>query len=544
MQGWTLCPPTIIVVIDALDECDDENNIRILLCLLAEARSLESVRLRVFLTSRPEIPIRHGFYQMPDAEHQDYVLHNISPSTVNRDITIFLEHNLRLIGQERSLDAAWPGEEVIRYLVQAASGLFIWAATACRFVREGKRHAARRLHTILKSGSSAGTVTAPEKHLNEIYTTVLKHSVPLECTDQEEDESYRILRQVLGSVVVLFATLSIYSLSRLVCVPKEDIHQTVEDLHSILDVPKDQTRPLRLHHPSFRDFLLNKDRCEDLNFWVDKKQAHQTLADGCIRLMSTSLKQDICDLSASGMLATDVESSRVEQCLPPELQYACLYWIQHLQRSCAQLCDNDQVHQFLKEHLLHWLEALGWMGKVSEGIHAIASLESVTSSNCPCLSNFVHDTKRFVLYNRPAIEHAPLQAYCSALVFAPTTSLVRKQFEDCIPRWIRGLPKVENNWNAVLQTLEGHSSYVYAVAFSPDSKTLASASHNETIKLWDAGSGAVLQTLKVDFYVFSLSFSDDGTFVQTDRGLLRTAFLFTGPAVSRPSVPPSVFIKE
>jgi hypothetical protein len=36
-----------------------------------------------------------------------------------------------------------------------------------------------------------------------------------------------------------------------------------------------------------------------------------------------------------------------------------------------------KVHQFLKEHLLHWLEALSWMRKVSEGIHAITSLESI-----------------------------------------------------------------------------------------------------------------------------------------------------------------------
>jgi hypothetical protein len=69
-----------------------------------------------------------------------------------------------------------------------------------------------------------------------------------------------MLRQVLGSIVVLFATLSVYSLSRLLSVPQEDLDQTVEDLHSILDVPKDKIRPLRLHHPSFRDFLLNN-RC-------------------------------------------------------------------------------------------------------------------------------------------------------------------------------------------------------------------------------------------------------------------------------------------
>jgi hypothetical protein len=96
----------------------------------------------------------------------------------------------------------------------------------------------------------------------------------------------------------------------------------------------------------------------------------------CIRLMSTSLMRDICGLDAPGMLVTDVESSRVEQRIPPELQYACLYWVQHLQRTDAQLHDNCEVHQFLQVHLLHWLEALAWIGKTSEGILAIFSLEA------------------------------------------------------------------------------------------------------------------------------------------------------------------------
>ncbi len=92
--------------------------------------------------------------------------------------------------------------------------------------------------------------------------------------------------------------------------------------------------------------------------------------------MSTSLKQDICGQEAPGTLVTNIKNSRIEQRLPPEVRYACLYWIQHLQKSDAQLYDNDQVHQFLQVHLLHWLEALGWMQKISEGILAILSLEA------------------------------------------------------------------------------------------------------------------------------------------------------------------------
>jgi len=366
-------PSSYVFVVDALDECDSEDDIRMILQLLTEAPTLKTVRLRVFLTSRPEIPIRHGFSQILDAERQDFVLHNISPSIVNHDISIFLQYNLNLIACERSLGASWPGEQIIKRLVNNASGLFIWAATACRFIHEGKRFAAKRLDIILESSSTA--ISAPEKHLNKIYLTVLRQSISPNYTAEEAGELRRILKGLLGSIVTLFSPLSTQSLSKLVNASQEEVDQTLDDLHAILDIPKDQTCLLRLHHPSFRDFLLNKERCGDSDFQVDEKQAHQTLADCCIRLMSTSLKQNVCGQEAPGTLVANIESSQIEQCLPPEVRYACLYWVQHLQKSGAQLYNNDQVHQFLQVHLLHWLEALGWIGKTSEGILAIYSLE-------------------------------------------------------------------------------------------------------------------------------------------------------------------------
>jgi NACHT domain len=358
-----------ILVVDALDECDNDKDVQIILKLLAE------VRLRVFLTSRPEIPIRHGFYEVPAAQHRDLILHSISPLIVDHDISLFLEHNLVLIGRENSLDAGWPAAEAIRRLVENASGLFIWAATACRFIREGKRFATKRLAIIL-DGSDTG-ITAPGRHLHEIYLTVLKQSVFPGYTDEEKDDLYAILRHVLGSIVALLSPLPAYSLGSLLHLPKEDIDQALEDLHAILDIPEDQTRPLRLHHPSFRDFLLNKDRCDDPTFQVDEKEVHRKLTNECIRLMTVSLKQDICGLGTPDVLVTDINRGRVRECISPEVQYACLYWVQHLQKSDVQLCDNDHVHQFLQVHLLYWFEVLSWTRKVLEGITAISLLYSI-----------------------------------------------------------------------------------------------------------------------------------------------------------------------
>jgi hypothetical protein len=152
-----------------------------------------------------------------------------------------------------------------------------------------------------------------------------------------------MLRHILGSVVVLLSPVSPCLLSKLLRLQEKDVDQTLKDLYTILDIPEDSSRPLRLHHPSFRDFLLNKDRCGK-HFYMDERQAHQALADDCIRLISNSLKQDVCGQEAPGTLVADVKSSRIEQCLPPEVKNTCLYWIQHLQKSGAHLHDNDHIH--------------------------------------------------------------------------------------------------------------------------------------------------------------------------------------------------------
>ncbi|KAK4556422.1 hypothetical protein LTR86_006566 [Recurvomyces mirabilis] len=65
---------TWVIVLDALDECASDRDIRTLIKLLAELKTVSSYHLRIFVTSRPELPIRLGFQTISGAYHHDVVL--------------------------------------------------------------------------------------------------------------------------------------------------------------------------------------------------------------------------------------------------------------------------------------------------------------------------------------------------------------------------------------------------------------------------------------------------------------------------------------
>jgi hypothetical protein len=136
-DGQVLSTP-LILVIDALDECEREDDIRAILQFVVKAKDLDTIQLRVFIISRPEVPIRFGFRVLSEDVHQDFVLHNISPFVVEHDISIFIRDKLKKIKEKRILAPEWPGEQTIEILVQRAGSLFIYAATVCRFIGDSK----------------------------------------------------------------------------------------------------------------------------------------------------------------------------------------------------------------------------------------------------------------------------------------------------------------------------------------------------------------------------------------------------------------------
>jgi hypothetical protein len=90
-----------MIVIDALDECGDTDDIQTILQLLLDVQKCNPRRIRIFVTSRPELPIRPVFEKSNN--HQYLVLHELSHVVVEEDIRVFLRDEFLLIKEHREI---------------------------------------------------------------------------------------------------------------------------------------------------------------------------------------------------------------------------------------------------------------------------------------------------------------------------------------------------------------------------------------------------------------------------------------------------------
>ncbi|CAG8266967.1 unnamed protein product [Penicillium salamii] len=516
-------PLTLVVVIDALDECkprrDDMDDVHTVVNLIAKAHILKVIRLKFLFTSRPEAYINSTFESKPDTLLRKYEVQKVQPNFSSGDseddITRWLRHQLGAIAEDHQLGPKWPDKERFRGLVEKTDGLWQYASTACKFIGDRRLNppsvVVGRLDLLLKEGGDVRN-RPPEHNLDEIYERILNNHVAF-LVPVEKVNAIRLFQMAVGAIVVLCQQISITALSDLLFADKNEVGQALVGLGSLIHLGHGEGSPIRLAHLSFSDYLLDKNRCLEGGFRISKEVKHGELLGHCLKTLSDSLRSDISQFGSFSMLRQDIDPQVLSECLPAHVQYACLYWIEHLLSSDSHPLDDGPVHGLLKEHLLNWIEALSLMDRVSSGMHAVVMLSGhlmdLPHDGRHELRAFVYDVKRFMLHCRSTIQMAPLQIYRSALIYCPYESLVRKQYGHLISEWST-LVSMDTNWSPLLQTLQDNGSCRRIdVALSSEGKLVASSKGS----VWDTNTGTLLKTFDTNGKGHAVTFSHGGNHV-------------------------------
>ncbi|KAL4872501.1 hypothetical protein BDV12DRAFT_183136 [Aspergillus spectabilis] len=222
-QGVTTTA-TRVIVIDALDECDQEDNIGIILKLLPRVQKSNTVKLRFLLTSRPELSIRASFKAVTN-NRKDFILHQVPKPVIKRDIALYFEVSFAELKEMRSLSTNWPGSERVKALAERAVPLFISATTMFQIISDKNWSPEKRLQAIL-----ADNTTYVSK-MNSTYMTVLNQLL----TSQGEWESKQLLqefKEIVGIIILLANPLSAIAISNLMNMDLDDINNRLDLLHS------------------------------------------------------------------------------------------------------------------------------------------------------------------------------------------------------------------------------------------------------------------------------------------------------------------------
>ena len=366
-------PLILVAVIDALDECQVPGDVAAFLSTLPKLNDLKDIRLRVFITSRPEPPVIKGFRSI---DRDGIVLHEIKRLTIERDISRYLRQKLDEIREADGLSPDWPGTEDFKALVDMAVPLFIYAATIYRFISCDGEIPDARLRAIVSSRSSNGMkkIDSEYSKLTDIYFPILEHIV-LQKKPKEREDWMNDFRRIMGAIVLLYSPLSSVSLAKLICYDQTIVKGRLNSLQSVVSVSNNRDAPIQLLHLSFREFLVDRSASE--KFWIHEAAGHTQLTKHCLLCMDRELKRDICCLSHPGVKRNEIDKAVLGENISPELRYACRYWIRHLENGTPSDMNCTVIEDFLKSHFLHWLEVMSLFGWVSEIIRDITTLQSL-----------------------------------------------------------------------------------------------------------------------------------------------------------------------
>ena len=380
-----------VIIIDALDECVDEEPQSAILSVMG--RLVEGIpKVKFLITGRPEPRIKSGFRLGLLRPLTDvFVLHEVDPSVVNTDIRLFLEHGLHEIAKRQSMDqGGWPTDEYLDLLCERAGGLFVYAMATLKFLDHSFALASEQLDVIIRAPGSTAHEGQAQLRLGATLDSLYLSSfqTAFSRTTTRDDEKVRL---VIGAVILAVNPLPPSAIATLVNLGKQQVMNLLQLIQSLLKLPEDPDLPVLPFHKSFPDFVTDPLRCLDNRFHIPPRTGHLKLALNCLRLMNSRLRQNLLSLPDYS-LNSEIEDlkGKVDGVVGKALLYACRSWHHHLtevREDFALIIPSLQ--SFLQEMFLGWLEVLSVGGFAKDAVVALEKLIPWLQEVCFVLFCFV-----------------------------------------------------------------------------------------------------------------------------------------------------------
>jgi len=345
-----------VIVIDALDECkDDEPESAILLVLGKSVSEIPGVKF--IITSRPEARITSGFRGPILKDSTDvFILHEVEPRTIDDDIRRFFKHELSGVAHRCGWIKDWPTDEQLDSLCRRAAGFFVYAVATVNFLKHKFKRPSDQLNTIMESPEST-THEGKAKlkvydSLDSLYTSILQEAF---CENGEGDDA--MVRSVLSAVVLVTNPLSPSAIATLMGFECDVVILLLESIQSLLVLHEDPDHPIQPFHKSFHDFIRDPDRCTDSRFHISPGY-HTDLFLHFLEYMDESLKKNMCGLP-DYVLNAEVKNlpKRIEENgIRGLLEHTCRSWYKHLLVTKHRTSDVlSALRDFLGEKFVFWI---------------------------------------------------------------------------------------------------------------------------------------------------------------------------------------------
>ena len=360
-----------VIVIDALDECRDEDPQSAILPVLGKA--IQNIRgVKLFITSRPETHLMAGFHGPLQGSMDFLILHEVEPLTIDQDIRLFFEHELSKLARHRGGKEGWPTDEQLCWLCRRASGFFVFAVATVNLLNHHLEDPWDQLDTLIQSSES----TAPEgevrlkvyKTLDSLYLSILRTSFR---ENRATDDVF--VRSVLSWVVLAKEPLTPCAIATLIGLSCHKVQRVLELTQSLLVMSSDPNKPVRPFHKSFPDFITDQTRCIDPRFYISS-DSHTESFMCCHKLMGKPLPNmpSLPDYDKIDQPEDLPKTERSNIC--SALQYASRSWRHHLVATENATPDVLlALLDILEGKFVLWLVVLGALGSLEGSSYSMDS---------------------------------------------------------------------------------------------------------------------------------------------------------------------------